>query len=121
MQIIMGCDTLDFEELKKVTRYADGYTPNSQVIKWFWELMKNDFSLEEKKRFLLFMSGTDRAPVQGLSHVKMIIVRQAGDSEKLPSSSTCFNHFFLPEYGSKEKLKDKLVKAMENAEGFGLL
>lgn len=29
----MGCEKLDFGELKKVTRYADGFTPNTPIIK----------------------------------------------------------------------------------------
>jgi len=39
----------------------------------------------------------------------------------LPSSHTCFNHLLIPEYASKEKLKAKLILAISNAEGFGLM
>lgn len=39
----------------------------------------------------------------------------------LPSSHTCFNVLLLPEYVEEEKLKIKLLLAMENAEGFGMI
>jgi hypothetical protein len=38
----------------------------------------------------------------------------------LPSAHTCFNVFLLPNYATKEKLREKLIKALDNAEGFGL-
>lgn len=42
-------------------------------------------------------------------------------SSRLPSAHTCFNHLLLPEYSSKEKLRERLLAAIHNAEGFGML
>ena len=39
---------------------------------------------------------------------------------RLPSAHTCFNHVLLPDYSSKDKMKEKLLKAIVNSEGFGL-
>ena len=39
---------------------------------------------------------------------------------RLPTASTCYNILLLPAYSSKEKLKEKLLLAIENATGFGL-
>jgi len=39
---------------------------------------------------------------------------------RLPSAHTCFNHLLLPEYSSKEKLREKLLIAINNSVGFGL-
>jgi hypothetical protein len=44
-----------------------------------------------------------------------------GDSDRLPTAHTCFNHLLLPAYTSKEKLQERLRTALEHAEGFGLL
>jgi hypothetical protein len=30
---------LDFFELEKAARYVDGYTKDSPVMKWFWEII----------------------------------------------------------------------------------
>lgn len=40
---------------------------------------------------------------------------------RLPTSHTCFNALLLPEYSSKEKLKERLLKAITYAKGFGML
>ena len=41
--------------------------------------------------------------------------------ERLPTALTCFGRLLLPQYDSKEKLKEKLILAIENAKGFGLV
>ena len=40
---------------------------------------------------------------------------------RLPTAHTCFNALLLCEYSSKEKLKDRLLKAITHAKGFGML
>ena len=37
------------------------------------------------------------------------------------SAHTCFNILLLPAYKSREKLKERLTKAIENARGFGMI
>ena len=61
-----------------------------------------------------------RAPVEGLSALKLIIQRGGPDTDRLPTSHTCFNVLLLPEYLSKDKLRNRLMTAIENAQGFGL-
>lgn len=39
---------------------------------------------------------------------------------RLPISHTCFNQLCLPRYPDEETLKEKLIIAISNAEGFGL-
>jgi hypothetical protein len=57
----------------------------------------------------------------GLGSVRLYIGRHGEDSERLPSAHTCFNHLLIPEYSSKEKLQQKLLLAITNSEGFGLM
>ena len=59
-----------------------------------------------------FCTGSDRAPINGLGTVRLYIGRQGEDSDKLPSAHTCFNHLLIPEYATKEKLKQKLLLAI---------
>lgn len=40
---------------------------------------------------------------------------------RLPTAHTCFNHLLLPEYSSRDKLEQRLLIAIEQSEGFGLL
>lgn len=34
---------------------------------------------------------------------------------------TCYNVLLLPEYSSQEKLKERLMKAIDYSKGFGML
>lgn len=61
-----------------------------------------------------------RAPIGGLGALKCVIQRDGPDSNKLPTSHTCFNTLLLPEYASKQKMLDRIKLAVMNAEGFGL-
>ena len=117
--IICGSKILDFKELKKVTVYQDGYTAESPTVKNFWEVI-DEFNEEEKKKFLFFCTGCDKAPINGLGDMKFYISKHSDNDDLLPSVHTCFNHLLLPDYSSKEVLKAKLTKAIYNEEGFGL-
>ncbi|XP_025925227.1 ubiquitin-protein ligase E3A isoform X3 [Apteryx mantelli] len=111
---------LDFQALEETTEYDGGYTRDSLIIREFWEIV-HSFTDEQKRLFLQFTTGTDRAPVGGLGKLKMIIAKNGPDTERLPTSHTCFNVLLLPEYSSKEKLKERLLKAITYAKGFGML
>jgi len=65
--IICGSQILDFVELEKSARYQDGFDENSETIKQFWEVV-HSLSPEEKKKFLSFLTGCDRAPIDGLGN-----------------------------------------------------
>ena len=117
--LLCGNPTLDFEDLQRGTHYEDGYTEHSPVIHKFWSVV-HGFNEEEKKAFLRFMSGSDRAPIEGLSQLGFVISKNGGDSEHLPTAHTCFNHLLLPQYDTQEKLAQKLRLAINNSEGFGL-
>ncbi|XP_046395665.1 ubiquitin-protein ligase E3A isoform X1 [Ischnura elegans] len=118
-QLVCGSKNFDFNELEEATEY-DGYTDDSPIIKYFWEIV-HSMSLESKRKLLQFATGSDRVPVGGLSKLKLIIARNGPDSDRLPTAHTCFNVLMLPEYESKEKLNDRLLKAINYSKGFGML
>lgn len=115
----MGVDDLDFDLIKKSTTY-NGFDPEDEIIKYFWEFFYEMKSLK-KKRLIQFITGNDRLPVGGSTSLNMIIVKNGCDTDRLPSSQTCFNTLLLPEYSSKEKLKEKLKKAIDLTAGFFLM
>ena len=117
--IICGTQTLDFNELKRVCKYEE-YTKDSETIKQFWEILL-EFNEEEKKKFLSFVTGCDRAPIDGLGSLPITISNGGTDIEQLPSAHTCFNNLILPNYKNKEKLKKNLLIAINYSEGFGLI
>jgi hypothetical protein len=77
-------------------------------------------SAEQRSRLLFFCTGCGRPPCGGTSRLPFIVQRSGPDSDLLPTAHTCFNVLLLPEYASKEKLRERLAVAMANAEGFGL-
>eukprot|EP00941_MAST-03F_sp_MAST-3F-sp1_P002045 g2045.t1 len=118
--LICGNPELDFEALEKVARYDDGYTKDDQVIRNFWSVV-HEMDIQEKKKLLSFATGSDRAPINGLGDLKLVITKNGEDSSMLPTSHTCFNHLLLPAYSDREKMKKQLKTAITQSEGFGLL
>ncbi|XP_057670032.1 ubiquitin-protein ligase E3A isoform X1 [Diorhabda carinulata] len=118
--LICGSKNFDFDELEHSTEYDGGYTNESQIIKDFWSVV-HALSLEDKRKLLQFTTGSDRVPIGGLSRLKLVIAKNGPDSDRLPTAHTCFNVLLLPEYSSKTKLKDRLVKAINYSKGFGML
>ncbi|KAJ3097588.1 hypothetical protein HDU96_000336 [Phlyctochytrium bullatum] len=118
--LVCGTTNLDFTDLEKGAGYDDGYNPEHQVIQWFWDIVHN-MSLEQKKKLLMFVTASDRVPLKGLGNLTFVIQRNGPDTDRLPTALTCFGRLLLPEYDSKEKLKNRLITAIENAKGFGLV
>ena len=111
---------LDFEAFERVAQYDDGFSREHPTVRLMWEVI-HALSFEMKKRFLFFCTGSDRVPIKGLGNLNFVISRNGTDEERLPSAHTCFNHLLLPEYKSKEKLKDQLLKAIVDTEGFHII
>lgn len=123
MKVVQGADLEDIsvDDLRSATFYDDGYSPAHQVIIWFWEIV-HGFDAENKRKLLEFITASDRVPVVGgLSSVTIIIQRNGPDSDRLPTSLTCFGRLLLPEYGSKEKLERMLLTSIQHSKGFGLV
>lgn len=117
-ELVCGSQELNFEELKE-TSFYEGYTEESPIIVWFWEILL-DLSHENKIKFLQFSTGSDRSPIGGLGNLELKIAKHGPDTDRLPCSQTCFNYLLVPEYSSKEKLREKLMLAIQNNVGFGM-
>lgn len=65
----------------QVTEYDGGYSKDHPVIKWFWEVV-HSFSEADKRKFLAFCSGSDRAPVGGLGKLNFSISKHGDDSNR---------------------------------------
>jgi alpha-tubulin suppressor-like RCC1 family protein len=120
--LMVGTPHLDFKELENTTEYIGevSWNAENQTIKWFWEIIQTNLSFEEKQKFLFFVTGSNRAPLGGLKNIGLKIQRMGPDSEQLPTAHTCFNVLLLPEYSAKEKVENRLRKAINECEGFGL-
>ncbi|XP_024025560.1 E3 ubiquitin-protein ligase UPL6 isoform X2 [Morus notabilis] len=118
--------SLDVDDLRVNTNYAGGYHSEHYVIEMLWEVLKN-FSLEDQKKFLKFVTGCSRGPLLGFRYLEPLfcIQRAAGSAseealDRLPTSATCMNLLKLPPYRSKEQLEKKLLYAINADAGFDL-
>lgn len=123
--LISGLPNVDIEDLKANTEYHK-YQANSLQIQWFWRALRN-FDQAERAKFLQFVTGTSKVPLQGFAALegmngvqKFQIHRDDRSTDRLPSAHTCFNQLDLPVYETYDKLRSYLLKAIhECSEGFG--
>ncbi|XP_066303816.1 probable E3 ubiquitin-protein ligase HERC4 isoform X3 [Branchiostoma lanceolatum] len=120
MAMVCGNENYDWDELEKNVEYKGVYHKNHPTIQMFWEVF-HQMTLEEKKKFLLFLTGCDKIPILGMKALKMYIQPTMGGDSFLPAAHTCFNLLDLPMYKSREVLRIKLMQAIENTSGFGLV
>jgi len=118
--MVVGNEDYDWTELEKNTDYKGEYHRYHPTIKFFWEVF-HEMSHENKKKFLMFLTGSDRIPVFGMKYVKVIIQPTNGGESFLPVAHTCFNVLDLPKYSTREVMEAKLLMAIQQSEGFGLV
>ncbi|XP_069491613.1 NEDD4-like E3 ubiquitin-protein ligase WWP2 isoform X1 [Ambystoma mexicanum] len=121
--MLCGMQEIDMSDWQKHTIYRH-YTKNSKQIQWFWQVVK-EMDNEKRIRLLQFVTGTCRLPVGGFAELigsngpQKFCIDKVGKETWLPRSHTCFNRLDLPPYKSFEQLKEKLLFAIEETEGFG--
>ena len=57
--------------MERSTEYDGGFTSQSQTVVDFWSVV-HQFTIEDKMKLLQFTTGSDRAPVGGLSKLKLV-------------------------------------------------
>uniref|UniRef100_A0A8C6Q265 E3 ubiquitin-protein ligase n=1 Tax=Nothobranchius furzeri TaxID=105023 RepID=A0A8C6Q265_NOTFU len=121
--MLCGMQEIDLGDWQRHAIYRH-YTRTSKQIVWFWQLMK-EMDNEKRMRLLQFVTGTCRLPVGGFADLmgsngpQKFCIEKVGKENWLPRSHTCFNRLDLPPYRSYEQLKEKLMFAIEETEGFG--
>ncbi|XP_078525648.1 NEDD4-like E3 ubiquitin-protein ligase WWP2 isoform X2 [Lissotriton helveticus] len=121
--MLCGMQEIDMTDWQKHTIYRH-YTKNSKQIQWFWQVVK-EMDNEKRIRLLQFVTGTCRLPVGGFAELigsngpQKFCIDKVGKETWLPRSHTCFNRLDLPPYKTFEQLKEKLMFAIEETEGFG--
>ncbi|KAL7887601.1 hypothetical protein AOLI_G00053220 [Acnodon oligacanthus] len=121
--MLCGMQEVDLQDWQRNTVYRH-YTRNSKQIMWFWQFVK-EVDNEVRLRLLQFVTGTCRLPLGGFAELmgsngpQKFCIEKVGKDTWLPRSHTCFNRLDLPPYKSFEQLKEKLLFAIEETEGFG--
>lgn len=130
-KLISGDDSIrgiDVSSLKKSVQYLGGYHESQPYIQDFWDILENELSPEQQRKFLRFMTSCSRQPLLGFSSLEPFPaiqqIRLQSDelskNSRLPTSSTCMNLLKLPNYKDRSLLKEKLLAAVESGAGFEL-
>jgi hypothetical protein len=124
--LICGLPEIDVKDLKSNTK-NHGLTAATPVVQWFWEGVK-ELGAQDLDQSVQFITGTSKVPLEGFKALqgvhgppKFQIHRAFGEGEgRLPTAHTCFNQLDLPDYDTKEVLRERLMTAIhEGREGFG--
>lgn len=125
--LLCGSNELNFDVdvLRLVTKYIGWKTKEEAcacpAVQWLWEYI-GGLTFPQQRRFLSFVTGSDRVPATGIQNLLLKICRLCNgeDLERLPVAHTCFNQLSIYEYKSREKMIDKLDKAVSMSLGFGI-
>ncbi|KAJ2448852.1 hypothetical protein EV183_005222 [Coemansia sp. RSA 2336] len=107
-------------ELERIAQYEDEYTAEHPAVRRFWRVV-HGLLPAQLRQLLAFVTASDRVPPGGYAHITFVVQRNGPDTDRLPTALTCFGRLLLPAYETEEKMRERLVTAIENASGFGLV
>ena len=131
--LLCGVPTINVDDWKSHTEYYGEYArlkERHQVMQWFWSIIENEYRNEQRAKFLQFVTGTSRLPLEGFSGlqgrdgaVRLFNIRPVSrDQSAYPRSHTCFNQLDLPVYSSREEMRSRLEEALSmNLTGFSMV
>ncbi|ORC93805.1 putative ubiquitin-protein ligase [Trypanosoma theileri] len=105
---------------------AHGYAAGSREVGMFAAIVGGEFTREQQRLFLEFLTGSPRLPLNGLAGLarKITVVRkelEGRGEQTLPSCNTCFLYFKLPPYSTHDIMKERLLTAItEGRQNFSL-
>ncbi|NWQ65455.1 HECD3 ligase, partial [Neopipo cinnamomea] len=106
---ICGNPEITVDELRKFIKFDDLSSGDTRV-QYFLEAL-NNFTSEDLSRFLKFVTGRSRLPVQ----ITVYQERSNSDAwDMMPQASTCSCAFFLPNYSSAKVCEELLRYAVYN-------
>jgi len=121
--LLCGLPYIDVEDWEKSTQYSTRgcLKKGNKVAKWFWDIVKNEFTDEQRARLLQFSTGSANVPVGGFKELQthsgntcpFTILGVPLKQKKYPGAHTCFNRLELPMYTSKKDLRQNLLVSIE--------
>jgi E3 ubiquitin-protein ligase HUWE1 len=115
--VLCGLPAIDVQDWRANSLYRAGYTAESDVVVWFWEIVEG-WDQAMRARLLQFVTGTSNVPTGGFGELygangpKLFQIIRVFDVTRLPQANTCFNELLLPPYASKEILAELLCMAI---------
>ena len=117
--LVNGRREIDVDEVRAYAIFQGGLDGEAPLALWLWQALR-EITPDERGRVLAFVTGSDRVPLDGYDPPFNVTLGSDMAKNSLPKSHTCFNQIVLPQYSSYEALKEKLLFAVENTDGFGM-
>jgi hypothetical protein len=112
---VCGRPQIDLKLLKRHTEYAEGLTPTTPHIRYFWQVLRS-FSQEDRRAFVRFAWAQERLPADdqefARSQTRMMIKQGPTSDQVFPTADTCFFNLSLPVYSSPDILRERLLFAI---------
>ncbi|KAM3870243.1 putative E3 ubiquitin-protein ligase HERC3 [Diretmus argenteus] len=118
MGLMVGKELNDWGKLKQNTIYIMPYHGSHPNILTFWEVFE-ELTEDQKKDFLLFVTGFERAPILGMDQIQVEVEVLLDSTEQhFPEALTCYSLLRLPLYSAKETMQARLTEALKHKRGF---
>eukprot|EP00049_Salpingoeca_infusionum_P012969 m.241177 g.241177 ORF g.241177 m.241177 type:complete len:920 (-) comp15320_c0_seq1:369-3128(-) len=118
--LISGQSDFRVDDLQENATHS-GLTRHRTTLEFLWRAL-NQFSRDERAKFLQFVTGCSRLPPGGVAALtRPIEIHHADRNGGLPEAHTCFNQLILPRYTTYTELYEKFQLAInEGGVGFGM-
>jgi len=111
------------ETLGEVLKADHGFTGDSRAIHNLVQIM-SEYDAPTRRSYLQFITGSPKLPIGGFRGLNppLTVVRKPHEppliaDDYLPSVMTCVNYLKLPDYSSKDTMREKLKTAMQEGVG----
>jgi tetratricopeptide (TPR) repeat protein len=124
-QLLSGMGEIDADDWETHTAYALGLSRESDIVKWFWRLVRDWSESETEKgrlpQLLQFVTGSARVPVGGFAELvgfngsKHPFTLSRGShltTQSLPMAHACICTLDLPMYEDEETCRAKLTQML---------
>jgi len=113
-----GITSAEIDLLEKLTSYS-GCSSSDAHIKFFWEIMRNRFTEEDRAKFIVFSWGRSRLPLVEADYTQRLAInsmsRSGSPDDWYPGGHTCFFSVDMPKYTNIETMYKKILWAIHNA------
>lgn len=119
--MICGSEDIDVDDWEKHTQYENGFTHESQPVRWFWDVVRA-MPVDQRAALLSFATGSSQLPSGGFRFLQpeLFTIQRVAVNDRYPEAHTCANTIDLPVYSSKEELEQRLSFAIREAgDAFG--
>lgn len=118
--IVCGGDApVDISAIRRHAVAQHWNDSDGEYVDAFWSVLAN-LPEAAKVQFVIFVTGSDRMPLQGWEELRVKVQKNGTADERLPVAYTCFSLILLPKYSSVDVLRARVLAAIKDSQGFGL-